>query len=196
MPTLTNVNVTPKIAAHVLWHFQPGVAPALKPGSFTRSLIDTIARADPTNKARLALGFPEYVFAVDTYQNTLGAHVWLHDLAAGRGPSITCPNCDRESSHPEDVAQGYCGNCHQWTSPPYGAHDDQGQVQQLDTLHCERCDRNIPRVAWVYDDHAVVLTGNLQIDEGVDVPEGKAFPIHAPAWMVWCSQIDWTATRG
>lgn len=27
-------------------------------------------------------------------------------------PSITCPVCERTSYHPEDVRQGYCGNCH------------------------------------------------------------------------------------
>jgi hypothetical protein len=30
--------------------------------------------------------------------------------------SITCPRCGRTSHHPGDVAQGFCGNCHDWTS--------------------------------------------------------------------------------
>lgn len=29
--------------------------------------------------------------------------------------SFTCPKCGRTSHHPEDVAHGYCGNCHDWT---------------------------------------------------------------------------------
>lgn len=33
-------------------------------------------------------------------------------------PSITCPDCGRTSFHPMDVAQGYCGWCHWWTSDP------------------------------------------------------------------------------
>lgn len=29
-------------------------------------------------------------------------------------PSITCPRCLRTSFHPEDIAQRYCGACHQY----------------------------------------------------------------------------------
>ena len=29
--------------------------------------------------------------------------------------SITCPNCGTTSHNPTDIAQGYCGNCHDWT---------------------------------------------------------------------------------
>jgi ribosomal protein L37E len=32
-------------------------------------------------------------------------------------PSVTCPRCGRTSHHPDDVAEGYCGACHDWTSP-------------------------------------------------------------------------------
>lgn len=32
-------------------------------------------------------------------------------------PSITCPVCRRTSYHPNDIAQGFCGYCHDWTSP-------------------------------------------------------------------------------
>jgi hypothetical protein len=34
--------------------------------------------------------------------------------------SVTCPRCGMTSHHPRDVAAGYCGNCHDWTSPPRG----------------------------------------------------------------------------
>lgn len=34
--------------------------------------------------------------------------------------SITCPRCGMTSHHPTDVAEGYCGNCHDWTSPRGG----------------------------------------------------------------------------
>jgi hypothetical protein len=30
--------------------------------------------------------------------------------------SFTCPRCGRTSHHPTDVAEGYCGACHDWTS--------------------------------------------------------------------------------
>jgi hypothetical protein len=28
--------------------------------------------------------------------------------------SITCPICGMTSYHPTDVAEGYCGRCHDW----------------------------------------------------------------------------------
>jgi hypothetical protein len=31
--------------------------------------------------------------------------------------AITCPRCRRTSHNPTDMAQGYCGACHDWTSP-------------------------------------------------------------------------------
>lgn len=33
-------------------------------------------------------------------------------------PSITCPVCRRTSHNPNDVREGYCGACHDFTSPP------------------------------------------------------------------------------
>jgi uncharacterized iron-regulated membrane protein len=31
-------------------------------------------------------------------------------------PSITCPDCGMTSYNGNDIAAGYCGNCHAWTS--------------------------------------------------------------------------------
>lgn len=53
-------DVTPSIAADVLWYFDHG---GYEPGSFTRSLLGTICSADPANSIRLSLGFPGYVAA-------------------------------------------------------------------------------------------------------------------------------------
>jgi ribosomal protein S27AE len=33
-------------------------------------------------------------------------------------PSITCPVCGMTSFNPNDIAEGYCGNCHDWTAEP------------------------------------------------------------------------------
>jgi ribosomal protein S27AE len=36
----------------------------------------------------------------------------------GRGltvPVFVCPRCGAISAHPTDIAQGYCGRCHDWT---------------------------------------------------------------------------------
>lgn len=30
---------------------------------------------------------------------------------------ITCPRCHRTSYHPQDIKEGYCGACHDWTTP-------------------------------------------------------------------------------
>ena len=30
-------------------------------------------------------------------------------------PTITWPRCGMASAHPTDIAEGYCGNCHDWT---------------------------------------------------------------------------------
>lgn len=35
--------------------------------------------------------------------------------ASAGGPAITCPRCGAVSRSAGDIAQGYCGNCHEWT---------------------------------------------------------------------------------
>ena len=32
-------------------------------------------------------------------------------------PSITCPVCSMTSYNVNDIREGYCGNCHAWTTP-------------------------------------------------------------------------------
>lgn len=205
-PTYPPPTITPKVAAQVLYHFDGPRPPALRPGSFITSLIDTIAHADPNNQRRLALGFPDYVVAVQLAQDTADGVATLRRLAGGgqttiealKEPlSITCPNCGRASYHPEDVRQGFCGHCKQWTSPPFGAVGQDGPPeQQLDTRYCGRCGRDVPTVMWVGDDHAVIVTGELVFEDGAAQVGGVEFPIHAPAEMVPCSKVDWTETRG
>jgi hypothetical protein len=34
--------------------------------------------------------------------------------------TITCPRCGMTSAHPTDIAEGYCGNCHDWTRVAVG----------------------------------------------------------------------------
>ncbi len=57
-----------KVEIHVLnfFGYTEGTYPA---GSFIRSLIDAIMRADTLNMQKLYLGFPEYVDAVKAYQS-------------------------------------------------------------------------------------------------------------------------------
>jgi hypothetical protein len=33
-------------------------------------------------------------------------------------PTFTCPCCGKETSHPTDIDQRYCGLCHWWTGDP------------------------------------------------------------------------------
>jgi hypothetical protein len=41
-------------------------------------------------------------------------------------PSITCPVCGMTSWNPTDVAQGYCGHCHDWTAAEQAAEIRRG----------------------------------------------------------------------
>lgn len=66
-------------ASHVLWAFGAG---GMEPGSFTRSLIDAICKADPPNRTRLALGFPGHVAAVDLAQTSATGIDTLRTIAA------------------------------------------------------------------------------------------------------------------
>jgi hypothetical protein len=36
-------------------------------------------------------------------------------LGAERG--IQCPRCGMRSFNPNDIREGYCGKCHDWTTP-------------------------------------------------------------------------------
>lgn len=39
------------------------------------------------------------------------------DRTEGSGQKITCPRCGMTSHNPNDVWHGYCGQCHEYTSP-------------------------------------------------------------------------------
>jgi len=42
-----------------------------------------------------------------------------HHCAEHSPVGFTCPQCQMTSYNPNDVAQGYCGNCHAWTGKGY-----------------------------------------------------------------------------
>jgi len=46
--------------------------------------------------------------------------VQLGGRRRGDQPSITCPRCGMTSYSRDDVREGYCGNCHDWTSHRFG----------------------------------------------------------------------------
>lgn len=65
-------------AANVLWYFGMGGYPG---GSFTKSLLEAWARADCSNKARLALVFPGLAYAIEL-ANLPGGVERLKEIAA------------------------------------------------------------------------------------------------------------------
>lgn len=73
--------VTAGDAHAVLWHFGSG---GYEPGDFTKALVEVIVRADPANRACLALGFPGLVSAVQLAQGRLDGIARLQAIAEGR----------------------------------------------------------------------------------------------------------------
>ncbi|CAL9663868.1 hypothetical protein SUDANB1_07112 [Streptomyces sp. enrichment culture] len=69
------------VAAHVLFHY--GHEGGYQAGSFTTNLIVAIDSADPSNKARLGLGFPEYVAAVNAMQYSHNGVEYLQSIVRG-----------------------------------------------------------------------------------------------------------------
>lgn len=51
------------------------------------------------------------------YRRTLEVAAFLERLR-GDTPRIVCPRCGMVSYHPDDIAAGYCGKCHDWTGQP------------------------------------------------------------------------------
>ena len=47
-------------------------------------------------------------------------------------PSITCPVCGKTSYHPMDIAEGYCGYCHRWTSEPADTVGHETKMAKID----------------------------------------------------------------
>ena len=69
-------------AAHVLFHY--GRDGGYQAGSFTEQLITTIDMADPGNRDKLALGFPDYVAAVVAIQYDPAGVARLQQIVAGQ----------------------------------------------------------------------------------------------------------------
>jgi hypothetical protein len=55
---------------------------------------------------------------------------------------ITCPRCGMTSHNPNDIAEGYCGNCHDWTGPvlpTYEVADHLGRMVPMGFIWDGRC---------------------------------------------------------
>lgn len=49
------------------------------------------------------------------------APLWPIELCPSRGhdeDAFACPRCHRTSWNPNDLREGYCGACHDWTARP------------------------------------------------------------------------------
>lgn len=102
-------------------------------------------------------------------------------------PSITCPKCRMTSYNPNDIEQGYCGNCHDWTSPPARrAVSDEADLE-LDQRVLQ--DVQQPRVSGqdLGDDPDGDLAG---YDGGYGPPAGEREMV---GHMARCDQGDWSA---
>jgi hypothetical protein len=69
------------VAAHVLFHY--GRDGGYQAGGFTELIISAIDRADPSNKAKLELGFPEYVAAVNAIRYSHTGVEYLQSIVRG-----------------------------------------------------------------------------------------------------------------
>lgn len=79
--------VGPVAAHHTFWFFRGTVdGVGYPPGSFRRSLMDTIAAGDPDDRDRLALGFREYVIAYEVGARYGDGLAFLREIALSGGP--------------------------------------------------------------------------------------------------------------
>ncbi len=63
-PETVRVQLSEEVTRHVLWHFGDR-RNGWEPGGFTTKLLAAMGASDGLNRAKLALGFPEYVTAFD-----------------------------------------------------------------------------------------------------------------------------------
>jgi hypothetical protein len=75
--------ITRDIAHQVLYHYgRADENVGYPPGGFVSRLLSAIAKADGGNRARLALGFPDYVEACDLIESD-GGYAALTAIALG-----------------------------------------------------------------------------------------------------------------
>lgn len=51
----------------------------------------------------------------DELKSVFDAGIWANGPRPVLVTRFTCPRCAWVTHHPVDVAEGYCGNCHDWT---------------------------------------------------------------------------------
>lgn len=104
---------------HVLGHF--GAEGGYKAGSFTTKLMEAYQNADPGNRYRVSLGFPDLARAMDTVMNEADGIKILQD-------SLKAETLGKPSWN-----QPLCGSC--WTEE----HGELAMPARLQNAPAEKC---------------------------------------------------------
>ncbi len=118
-----------------------------EPYAYARYGTDTRGMTDPTEIRPGADGAEDIAVLI------LGGQ--FH--TSRRPRSFTCPQCGRTTRNPNDIAAGYCGNCHEWTGRPGGTIQTRGRTVNVDDAFANLADH--------YDDTAI---------ENLTLPEPEA----------------------
>jgi hypothetical protein len=96
------MSITPDDARWMLGYYD--LEGGEKPGDFRTSLITTIAKADPGNRCRLALGFPGTVEAFEAQQDVEGLQAIAR--SASPEPPYVCLRCGAYHATPRSRGAG------------------------------------------------------------------------------------------
>ncbi len=99
-------------------------------------------------------------------------------------PAFTCPCCGATSSNPNDIAQRYCGRCHDWTGDPgLGARHLAGGCPERMT------EQGFADLAWLLDAGLEVRIGPDAAGMKVTLFEGAgSVPVIDPV-TVWPNAV-------
>lgn len=89
----------------------------LNPGEYFRFIDDPVsdAPADPQMQQRIQDWYEKTFRVVPPDMTPPWQKDLMYRIFTGAHHRITCPKCGRTSYHPEDIKQGWCGNCHAYT---------------------------------------------------------------------------------
>jgi predicted RNA-binding Zn-ribbon protein involved in translation (DUF1610 family) len=111
-------------------------------------------------------------------RSPVAGHDHAHDgpgrNALPEGADVTrfaCPRCGATSSGPEDISEGYCGRCHEWTGP------DQRRTRGI----CPRCGRDCRlRASGTIGVHNRLTTQGYTIGPCSGIDQPPAAPVDEP----------------
>ncbi|MCL1871930.1 MAG: hypothetical protein FWF90_16160 [Promicromonosporaceae bacterium] len=83
--------------------------------------------------------------------------------------TFTCPRCGSTSHNPHDVAEGYCGHCHDWTGQPR------------------------PDLALTPGMFDGIVSVDLETPATLGIPPSQG---GRPPWKIFPALVGWVATNG